>query len=180
MHFSPSHCLLLSKTRAWLVTSYEWIDRSQTEFTQHKQHRWNDNNQGQVLWSQRRYLRWELRKFIWLRMHPPQGFQVIQEIMLWQLGGKINMLMSTPLWWHSNTSNFFHLRIVRWTNTIQVPCNLCSQICYTDELFQNILRHNVGISSLLLFQKDSTSIVNIILLKEWQNHLLHNQKAYAR
>lgn len=95
------------------------------------------------------YLRRKLRKFIRLCVHPSQRFQIIEEIMLGKSRWKINLLVGSPLRWHGNAANFLNLRVVRWAYTVQVTRNLCPQIRNTDELFQNVLRHNISVTRFL-------------------------------
>jgi len=68
--------------------------------------------------------------------------------MLWQLGWQVYGLMSAPLWCHHNASDFLYLRIIRWTATIQVSGNLCSQIRDGHKLFEDILWKNVCVACL--------------------------------
>ena len=70
----------------------------------------------------------------WLCVHPSQRLQIIQEIMFGKSWWKMNLLMSTLLWWHGNAANFLNLRMIRRAYSIQVSSNLSSEICYVDEL----------------------------------------------
>ena len=45
-------------------------------------------------------------------------------IVSWQDVRHMHHLMRAPLRWHHNTTNLFHLRIVRWTHSVQVASNL--------------------------------------------------------
>jgi hypothetical protein len=94
-------------------------------------------------------------------MHPSQRLQIIQEIMLWESCWKINLLMGSPLWWHANATDFLHLWVVRGAYTIQVTSNLCPQICYADKLLQNVLWHDISISSFLHYQVTMSTNINI-------------------
>ena len=61
----------------------------------------------------------------------------------------MNLLMSTPLWGHGNASNFLDLGVVWWAYAIQIPSNLGAQISYANELFQDVLWHNISIPGFL-------------------------------
>ena len=65
---------------------------------------------------------------------------------------KADELADEPHWWHHNAANFFNLRIVQKTYAIQVSSNLSPEIYYTDEVLQNVLGQNIGVTSFLYQQ----------------------------
>lgn len=57
--------------------------------------------------------------------------------------------MRPPLRWHHNATDLFNLWVVWRAYTIKVAGNLCSKISYADKLLQDVLGHDIGVTSFL-------------------------------
>lgn len=74
----------------------------------------------------------------------------------------MNLLVSTPLWRHGNTTDLLDLGIVWRTYAIKVSSNLSAQVSYAYKLLQDIFGHDISISS-FLHKLDQNNISKIIL-----------------
>ena len=71
----------------------------------------------------------------------------------------MNRLMSTPLRWQSDATNFLDLRFVRGRNTVEVPGDLGPQVTDHDKLLEDIFGENVSESGLLDFVRVDVNMI---------------------
>ena len=64
----------------------------------------------------------------WLRMDPPKRLHVLKIGVLRTLVRKCDVLVASDLRDENDRSDLLNLRILRWTDTIHVPCNLDAKI----------------------------------------------------
>jgi len=51
-------------------------------------------------------------------------------------------LVVTPLGWHDDAADLLDLRVVRGADTVHEARDLGAQVCYADELLQQVLGHH--------------------------------------
>lgn len=69
-------------------------------------------------------LRRQLWQLIRLRVNPPKRLHLLEVLVLRQSVGQVDRLMGAPLWHQRYAPDLLHLRVVRWTDSIQVTGNL--------------------------------------------------------
>jgi len=61
----------------------------------------------------------------------------------------VHSLVGSPLRTHDDAADLLHLGVVRGAHSVQVACNLRTEIRDDDKLLEHILRQNVGVASFL-------------------------------
>jgi len=94
----------------------------------------------------RRHVRWrEVREFQSLSLDPPQGLEVLQEVIfLRQLGGQLHTIVVSTLRDPRNSLDLLDLFVVRRGDTVHKCGNLGAEIRSRDERSEDILWKDVG------------------------------------
>mmetsp|Transcript_29941 Transcript_29941/g.79797 ORF Transcript_29941/g.79797 Transcript_29941/m.79797 type:complete len:445 (-) Transcript_29941:5935-7269(-) len=102
----------------------------------------------QHLSVERNVLRTKVRLLIRLRVDPSERFQVAQVVMIWQLLGQSDHVVSTHLRHNHHAPDLLHLGIVWRRDSIQIRRDLCAQVADDDESLQDVFRHDVRVARL--------------------------------
>lgn len=94
-------------------------------------------------------LRGELGELVRLRVHPPEWLQVVQELVLGESRGEVDLLVGAPLRGHGYAPDLLHLRVILGAQPIEIPADLGPEVRHTDELLQDVLGHDVRVPRFL-------------------------------
>ena len=104
-------------------------------------------------------LRRELWQLVGLRVNPAERLHFLEVLVLRQHVRQLHGLMRAQLWHEHDAAYFFHLRIVRGTDAVQVAGYLAAQVRDGDELFENVLGQNVGEAGLFDVVRGDVDVV---------------------
>merc|ERR1719359_230629 len=88
-----------------------------------------------------------MRLFIWLSMNPSQRLKVTQVLMIRKLRWQRHIGVGANLWHQDHASNFLHLWIVWWRDTIEICRNLGAKITDADERLEDVFWHHIRVAS---------------------------------
>ena len=92
-------------------------------------------------------------------MDPAKWFVVFQVFALWHLVGEGNTLQGSHLGNQDNAANFFYHLVFFRGYAVEVACYLSPSITNRNKLLNQILRHDIGIPTLLNFIRSDIDII---------------------
>ena len=91
-------------------------------------------------------------------MNPTKRLKVFEIIAVAQIVRECDRTVGSRLWRDYDASNFFNFWIFRRTNSVEITCNLSSEVSDCDKFLQDIFCQYVGKRILLFFTRISINM----------------------